>query len=61
MEARLVREELQKCYRGEGVNHLENCKDLAEKYTAMIRDNKVCTGTGGMRCRVLTKMAGQGL
>ncbi|WWC93044.1 uncharacterized protein L201_008008 [Kwoniella dendrophila CBS 6074] len=41
MEARLVREELQKCYRGEGVNHLQNCKVLAEKYAGMIRDNKV--------------------
>ncbi|EIW71734.1 hypothetical protein TREMEDRAFT_67934 [Tremella mesenterica DSM 1558] len=41
MEARLVRTELQKCYRGEGVNHLKNCKELAEKYAAMIRDNKV--------------------
>lgn len=41
MEARIVRTELQKCYRGEGVNHLENCRELAEKYTAMIRDNKV--------------------
>ena len=41
MEARLVREELQKCYRGEGVNHLKNCKELADLYTRMIRDNKV--------------------
>lgn len=41
MEARIVRDELQKCYRGEGVNQLQNCKALAEKYAAMIRDNKV--------------------
>ncbi|KAL7424911.1 hypothetical protein Q5752_000598 [Cryptotrichosporon argae] len=41
MEARLVREELQKCYRGEGVNHLQNCKYIAEAYAAMIRDNKI--------------------
>lgn len=41
MEARLVREELQKCYRGEGVNHLQNCKELADLYTRMIRENKV--------------------
>lgn len=41
MEARLVREELQKCYRGEGVNHLQNCKELAEKYATMIRENKI--------------------
>lgn len=36
-----MREELQKCYRGEGVNHLQNCKELAEMYTRMIRENKV--------------------
>ena len=36
-----MREELQKCYRGEGVNHLQNCKELAEKYATMIRENKV--------------------
>lgn len=41
MEARLVREELKKCYRGEGVNHMQNCKDLAERYALMIRDNAV--------------------
>ncbi|WVQ75181.1 hypothetical protein IAR50_004791 [Cryptococcus sp. DSM 104548] len=41
MEARIVREELQKCYRGEGVNHLQNCKGLADLYAGMIRDNKV--------------------
>lgn len=41
MEARLVREELQKCHRGEGVNHYANCKELAERYTDMIRENKV--------------------
>jgi NADH dehydrogenase (ubiquinone) 1 beta subcomplex subunit 10 len=41
MEARLVRGELQKCYRGEGVNQLQNCKELAERYAGMIRENKV--------------------
>jgi len=42
MEARIVRGELQKCYRGEGVNQLQNCKELAERYASMIRENKVC-------------------
>ena len=41
MEARIVRGELQKCYRGEGVNQLQNCKELAERYASMIRENKV--------------------
>jgi hypothetical protein len=40
MEARIVRGELQKCYRGEGVNQLQNCKELAERYAGMIRENK---------------------
>jgi len=41
MEARLVREELEKCQRAEGVNHYENCKWLSEKYLTMLRENKV--------------------
>lgn len=50
MEARIVRGELQKCYRGEGVNQLQNCKELAEKYAGMIRDNKVRL----VFCRLIT-------
>lgn len=41
MKARLVRGELIKCQRGEGVNHYKHCRDLAEMYTGMIRENKV--------------------
>jgi len=41
MEARLVREELEKCQKGEGVNHYENCKWLSEKYLNMLRENRV--------------------
>lgn len=41
MEARIVRDNLQKCHRVEGVNHLENCKHLAERYAQMLRDNRV--------------------
>ncbi|KAJ6631022.1 putative NADH-ubiquinone oxidoreductase 12 kDa subunit mitochondrial precursor [Mycena sp. CBHHK59/15] len=41
MEVRLVRDELEKCRKGEGVNSLENCKWLAEKYAQMLRDNKL--------------------
>ncbi|KAF9000604.1 hypothetical protein BDQ17DRAFT_1359216 [Cyathus striatus] len=40
MEARIVREELQKCQQAEGVNHLESCKWLAEKYLQKLRENK---------------------
>ncbi|GJE85517.1 hypothetical protein PsYK624_015960 [Phanerochaete sordida] len=41
MEARIVRDNLQKCYRLEGVNYLENCKDIAERYAQMLKDNRV--------------------
>lgn len=42
MEARIVRENLSKCQKVEGVNHYEKCKDLAERYTDMLRESKVC-------------------
>ena len=32
-KAKLIREQLRECYRNEGVNHFENCKELVEKYT----------------------------
>lgn len=41
MEVQIVREELTKCQRAEGVNHYENCKSLADKYITMLRENKV--------------------
>jgi len=41
MEARIVRDNLSKCQKVEGVNHYERCKDLAERYTDMLRENKV--------------------
>ncbi|KXN91693.1 NADH-ubiquinone oxidoreductase 12 kDa subunit, mitochondrial [Leucoagaricus sp. SymC.cos] len=41
MEARLVRDELEKCQKMEGVNHYENCKWLADKYIQMLQDNRV--------------------
>ena len=41
MEARIVQTNLQKCYRIEGVNHLEKCQHLADRYTEMLRENRV--------------------
>jgi hypothetical protein len=41
MEARIVRENLSKCHKIEGVNHYEKCKDLAERYADMLRENRV--------------------
>ncbi|EIW57362.1 NADH-ubiquinone oxidoreductase 12 kDa subunit [Trametes versicolor FP-101664 SS1] len=41
VEAQLVREKLDRCYESEGVNHLESCKDLRERYIDMLRDNRV--------------------
>ncbi|POY76359.1 hypothetical protein BMF94_0556 [Rhodotorula taiwanensis] len=41
MEARLVREELAKCWRTEGVNHYEVCHPLTEKYLDLLRTNRI--------------------
>ncbi|KDQ15880.1 hypothetical protein BOTBODRAFT_54362 [Botryobasidium botryosum FD-172 SS1] len=41
MEMRIVREEMAKCHASEGVNHYANCKELAQKYTEMLKTNKV--------------------
>lgn len=53
MEARLVRDELDKCQKTEGVNHYENCRWLSEKYLTMLKENKVrarpATARGGGR------------
>lgn len=41
MEARIVRDNLSKCQKIEGVNHYEKCHDLAERYADMLKDNRV--------------------
>ncbi|RKF62654.1 NADH-ubiquinone oxidoreductase 12 kDa subunit, mitochondrial [Erysiphe neolycopersici] len=41
MMARLVREELGKCYFREGVNHLEKCGALRERYLELLKDAKI--------------------
>ncbi|KAI1113629.1 hypothetical protein F5Y14DRAFT_206418 [Nemania sp. NC0429] len=41
MMGRLVREELSKCYYRSGVNHLEKCGPLREKYLQMLKDHKI--------------------
>lgn len=41
MQARLVREELQKCHRAEGENHYFACSHLAKLYNELQRDGKV--------------------
>ncbi|KAJ7678538.1 hypothetical protein B0H17DRAFT_1206775 [Mycena rosella] len=41
MEVRLVRNELEKCRKGEGANAMESCRWLAEKYAQMLQDNKL--------------------
>ena len=41
MEAKLVRDKLDHCYQTEGVNHMESCKELRERYIDMLRDNRV--------------------
>lgn len=42
MEARIVRDELQKCHKAEGVNHYQVCNELAKKYLSLLEDAKVC-------------------
>ena len=41
MEAKLTRDQLDRCYQTESVNHLESCKELRERYLDMLRDNRV--------------------
>ncbi len=41
MEARIVRDQLQSCYRAEGVNHYETCRELSEKYITLLKENRV--------------------
>ncbi|MCJ1249155.1 hypothetical protein MMC30_006378 [Trapelia coarctata] len=41
MMARLVREEMGKCYVREGVNHLEKCGPLRERYLELLKESKV--------------------
>ncbi|PWO00776.1 putative NADH-ubiquinone oxidoreductase 12 kDa subunit [Tilletiopsis washingtonensis] len=41
MQARIVREELQKCQKAEGINHYQVCHGLAEKYLELLKDAKV--------------------
>lgn len=41
METRIVRDQLQTCFRAEGVNHYEACHELSEKYITLLRENRV--------------------
>jgi len=53
MEARLIREKLDKCYRTEGVNHYRNCRALADLYFEALKTAKV----QGFRKRPASKEA----
>ena len=37
----MVREEITKCHRAEGVNHYEACHDLVQHYLELLKDAKV--------------------
>merc|ERR1711904_563018 len=39
-EQKLVREELKQRYRREGVNHISKCKDLANEYIKLVKENQ---------------------
>ncbi|KAL1920511.1 uncharacterized protein VTP21DRAFT_888 [Calcarisporiella thermophila] len=40
MEIRIVRDQLSKCYKTEGVNHYQNCQHLAQLYMQVLRENR---------------------
>jgi hypothetical protein len=54
MMTRLVGEELGKCYRREGVNHLENCGHLRERYLQLLSQSRI-KGTKFLQQNYLTK------
>ncbi|KAI2613640.1 NADH-ubiquinone oxidoreductase [Hypoxylon fragiforme] len=41
MMGRLVQQELNKCYYREGVNHLEKCGALRERYLQLLKDHRI--------------------
>ena len=44
MEVKILRDELTKCQRAEGVNSLEACKYWREKLIDTMQKSKVCDG-----------------
>ncbi|KAI9903105.1 hypothetical protein N3K66_002457 [Trichothecium roseum] len=54
MMLRLVGEELGKCYAREGVNHLENCGRLRERYLELLANKKV-KGTKFLQQNYMTR------
>ncbi|KAL9944827.1 hypothetical protein D7B24_002700 [Verticillium nonalfalfae] len=54
MMVRLTGEELGKCYLREGVNHLEKCGHLRERYLQLLKEKKV-TGTLFEQTNYITK------
>jgi len=38
---KLYRTALEKCYRHHGVNHFEECRDMAEQYLKMLPTHKI--------------------
>merc|ERR1712054_113136 len=54
MMIRLVGEEMNKCYMREGVNHLENCGHLRERYLQLLAANKI-KGTKFQQQNYMTK------
>ncbi|KAI9501975.1 hypothetical protein GGI25_005672 [Coemansia spiralis] len=41
MKLRIVREKLHECYHREGVNHLQNCRALVERYLKDLPDARI--------------------
>ncbi|KAF9790441.1 hypothetical protein BJ322DRAFT_1017157 [Thelephora terrestris] len=53
MEARIVRDNLSKCQKVEGVNHYERCKDLAERYADMLKENRYSSKSYSLRASTI--------
>ena len=54
MMLRLVRDQLNACYRDNGVNHYENCSHLSELYLKWMREGYRVRG-GRLRAKVDTR------
>ena len=58
---RLLQDQIKECYRREGANHYQNCRDLTQKYRAMVKvsmssyRSRNCAFSRGI-CRLLLRI-----
>ncbi|GMH37345.1 hypothetical protein BSKO_05218 [Bryopsis sp. KO-2023] len=46
-KAKILKERVRECYLREGVNHLQNCKELADRYMKSIKNANYGRGDSG--------------